>query len=132
MQMRRLGKNGPEVAPIGYGAMSFSDFYGPTTESASHAILDLMRDRGANHLDTSNIYGNGRSETWIGSYLAANTWTTKVTATSTHSPLLGKWGDYVVCRAHPTRRTSWIASGFTLQGGQDRRNVEPRVVVFRG
>ena len=63
---------------------------------------------------------------------AANTWTTKVTATSTHSPLLGKWGDYVVCRAHPTRRTSWIASGFTLQGGQDRRNVEPRVVVFRG
>ena len=72
MQMRRLGKNGPEVAPIGYGAMSFSDFYGPTTESASHAILDLMRDRGANHLDTSNIYGNGRSETWIGSYLAAN------------------------------------------------------------
>ena len=63
---------------------------------------------------------------------AANTWTTKVTATSTHSPLLGKWGDYVVCRAHPTRRTSWIASGFTLQGGQDRRNVEPRVVIFRG
>ncbi|MGV8849295.1 MAG: hypothetical protein ACOH16_07095 [Propionibacteriaceae bacterium] len=61
----------------------------------------------------------------------ANTWTTKFTATSTHSPLLGKWGDYLVCRAHPTRKTSWIASGYTLQGGQDRRNVEPRMVVFR-
>ncbi|MBK8729152.1 MAG: hypothetical protein IPM00_07020 [Tetrasphaera sp.] len=61
----------------------------------------------------------------------SNTWATKLTATSTHSPLQGKWGDYVVCRAHPSRRTSWIASGYTLQGGQDRRNIEPRYVVFR-
>lgn len=62
---------------------------------------------------------------------AANVWTTRVTATSTHPPALGKWGDYLVCRPHPTRRTSWIASGFTLQGGTDRRDIEPRVVVFR-
>lgn len=72
MQRRKLGKNGPEVSPIGYGAMSFSDFYGPTDEGASHAILDLMRERGVNHLDTANIYGMGRSERWIGSYLAKN------------------------------------------------------------
>jgi len=61
----------------------------------------------------------------------ANTWTTRATATSTNGPLEGKWGDYVVCRPHPSRKTSWIASGFTLQGGQDRRNIEPRVVTFR-
>ncbi len=72
MRMRKLGRNGPQVAAVGYGAMSFSDFYGPTDEAASHAILDAMRDGGANHLDTSNVYGMGRSETWIGSYLAAN------------------------------------------------------------
>jgi hypothetical protein len=58
-------------------------------------------------------------------------WTTKRTAVSTHAPLEGKWGDYLTIRPHPRRPTSWIASGFTLQGGQDRRNVEPRVVVFR-
>ncbi|PTX02261.1 aldo/keto reductase [Pararhodobacter aggregans] len=72
MQKRVLGSSGIEVSAVGYGAMSFSDFYGPTSEAASHAILDLMRDEGVNHLDTSNVYGNGRSEQWIGSYLAKN------------------------------------------------------------
>lgn len=72
MQRRKLGQSGIEVSAIGYGAMSFSDFYGPTSEAASHAILDRMRARGVTHLDTSNAYGNGRSEQWIGSYLARN------------------------------------------------------------
>jgi aryl-alcohol dehydrogenase-like predicted oxidoreductase len=69
MTTRRIGKSGPEVSALGYGAMSFSDFYGPTSEANSHAILDLMIEAGVTHLDTSNVYGNGRSESWIGSYL---------------------------------------------------------------
>lgn len=69
-QMRKLYQGGPEVFPIGYGAMSFADFYGPTDEAASHAILDTAIELGVNHLDTANVYGNGRSESWIGSYLA--------------------------------------------------------------
>ncbi|WP_417587830.1 aldo/keto reductase [Pararhodobacter oceanensis] len=71
MKTRRLGKHGPEVSALGYGAMSFSDFYGPTSEAASHALLDLMLEAGVTHLDTSNVYGSGRSERWIGSYLKA-------------------------------------------------------------
>lgn len=72
MITRKLGKTGPTIAAVGYGAMSFSNFYGPTTEENSHAILDAMRDWGVNHIDTSNVYGMGRSEQWIGSYLSAN------------------------------------------------------------
>ncbi|MDU8926004.1 aldo/keto reductase [Alisedimentitalea sp. MJ-SS2] len=72
MKTRKLGQNGPEIAAVGYGAMSFSDFYGPTTEENSHAILDAMRDWGVNHIDTSNIYGMGGSEDAIGSYLSKN------------------------------------------------------------
>ncbi|PWE26794.1 aldo/keto reductase [Pararhodobacter marinus] len=72
MQTRKLGSSGIELSAIGYGAMSFSDFYGPTSEEASHAILDTMRARGVTHLDTANVYGGGRSERWIGSYLARN------------------------------------------------------------
>ena len=72
MTTRRLGKNGPEISAIGYGAMSFSDFYGATSETESHAILDHCRDVGLTHLDTSNIYGMGRSEEVIGSYFAAH------------------------------------------------------------
>ena len=70
MEQRELGSSGIAVSAVGYGAMSFSDFYGPTDEGASHAILDAMRDLGMTHLDTANVYGAGRSERWIGSYLA--------------------------------------------------------------
>lgn len=71
MQTRRLGRDGPEVSAIGYGAMSFTDFYGETTEAESHAILDAAMEMGVTHLDTSNVYGMGRSESVIGAYLKA-------------------------------------------------------------
>lgn len=72
MEQRRLGANGPEISAIGYGAMSFCDMYGATNEAESHAILDACRDLGVSHLDTANIYGMGKSENAIGSYLKAN------------------------------------------------------------
>lgn len=72
MEKRKLGANGPEIGAIGYGAMSFSDMYGPTNEAESHAILDACRDMGVTHLDTANIYGMGKSESAIGNYLKAN------------------------------------------------------------
>lgn len=72
MQSRQLGRDGPMVHPIGLGAMSFSDFYGPTNELENHAVLDMALEAGVTHLDTSNVYGMGRSETVIGSYLKAN------------------------------------------------------------
>lgn len=68
--MRQLGRNGPEVSALGYGAMSFSDFYGVTSEAESHGILDMCRARGITHLDTANVYGMGRSEEVIGRYFA--------------------------------------------------------------
>ena len=72
METRRLGANGPEIAAIGYGARSFSDMYGPTNETESHAILDACRDLGVTHLDTANVYGMGKSESAIGTYLRDN------------------------------------------------------------
>lgn len=72
MKQRELGRGGAKVSALGYGAMSFSNFYGPTTVEASHAILDACRDLGVTHIDTANVYGMGGSEEAIGSYLAAN------------------------------------------------------------
>ena len=69
MEKRKLGANGPEVSAVGYGAMSFSDMYGPTNETQSHAILNTCRDLGVTQIDTANVYGVGKSETAIGSYL---------------------------------------------------------------
>lgn len=72
MKTRKLGVNGPEVGCIGYGAMSFSDMYGPTNEAESHAILNTCREHGITHIDSANIYGMGKSENAIGTYLKAN------------------------------------------------------------
>ena len=94
----------PAAAPNTRGDVGVSAFFGGPTHPA-HAV--------------------GRLDDQLG------TWETMITATSTHGPDRGKWGDYLVCRAHPTKRTAWIASGFTLNGGNDRAFVDPRYVVFR-
>lgn len=52
--------------------MSFSEFYGPTTEENSYAILAAALDAGVSHIDTSNVYGVGRSETAIGQFMQDN------------------------------------------------------------
>jgi aryl-alcohol dehydrogenase-like predicted oxidoreductase len=70
MQKRRLGPDGPEVSAIGVGAMSFAGVYGEATEAEAHAVLAAALDLGIDHVDTSNVYGMGRSERIIGSFLA--------------------------------------------------------------
>ncbi len=72
MKYRTLGKNGPEISALGIGAMSFAEFYGPTTEENSFAILSAALEAGVTHIDTSNVYGMGRSESAIGQFLKDN------------------------------------------------------------
>lgn len=70
MEQRQLGAHGPKISAIGIGAMSFSNFYGATDETQSHAILAAALDEGVTHIDTANVYGMGQSETAIGTFLA--------------------------------------------------------------
>ncbi len=70
MRRRALGAGGPEVSVVGIGAMSFAGVYGHATEAEAHAVLEAALDLGIDHIDTSNIYGNGLSERMIGSFLA--------------------------------------------------------------
>ena len=72
MQQRRFGKNGPQVGAIGFGAMSFGGFYGPTTEAESHQALAACLDTGTTHWDTANVYGPEISERVIASFFQAN------------------------------------------------------------
>ena len=72
MKLRSMGSSGPEVSALGIGAMSFAEFYGPTTEENSYAILAAALDVGVTHIDTSNVYGMGRSERAIGQFLRDN------------------------------------------------------------
>ena len=61
---------------------------------------------------------------------ATSTWKMSITATSTHAPTEGKWGDYIACKPHPTKRHAWITVGFVLNGGDDRTAVEPRYISW--
>ena len=53
MHQRQLGKSGPKLSAIGIGAMSFTDFYGATSEAASHATTRSKVE--ANLLSTSRV-----------------------------------------------------------------------------
>lgn len=72
MQKRPLGTDGLKVGAIGLGCMSFAGFYGPTDMAESHATLKKAMDLGIDFLDTSNIYGMGRSEEVIGAFIKDN------------------------------------------------------------
>lgn len=72
MKTRKLGQNGPDVSAIALGCMSFAGFYGPTDEAESLDCLAAAREHGIDFLDTAEIYGRGRSEEVIGTYLKSN------------------------------------------------------------
>jgi hypothetical protein len=93
----------PAAAPNAQGAVGISAFYGGGTRHPGHVV----------------------------GVKTATGWDTVLTKTSTHGPPDQSWGDYLSCVArHPTG-AHWVASGYTLQGGTSRRNIEPRYVRFR-
>tara|TARA_Y100000739_G_C20607614_1_gene466596 strand:- start:286 stop:1287 length:1002 start_codon:yes stop_codon:yes gene_type:complete len=69
MKTISLGQNGTKVSAIGFGAMSFVDFYGPVDEEQSHKVLEKALELGVDNIDTSNAYGSGLSERRVGSFL---------------------------------------------------------------
>jgi len=69
-QRRRLGRNGPEVLPIGLGCMSLSGTYGPSDDKAAEALLRRAVELGVDHFDSSDMYGWGHNEELLGRALA--------------------------------------------------------------
>jgi hypothetical protein len=92
----------PAACPNAQGVIGVSLFMGGGTRNPAHLVG--FRDGGA--------------------------WRLAVTRASTNGPAGGAWGDYVACRRHHPQTSEWVASGFTMQGGTDRRNVEPQYVHF--
>lgn len=70
MKQRKLGADGPNVSAIGLGCMSFAGAFGDTDEATSLRCLDAAYAHGLTFLDTANVYGMGRSENVIGTWLA--------------------------------------------------------------
>jgi aryl-alcohol dehydrogenase-like predicted oxidoreductase len=67
---RQLGKAGPRVSAIGYGAMVLEGYYGATDEAAARGTIRHALDVGVTFLDTADAYGNGHNEILIGRAIA--------------------------------------------------------------
>jgi len=75
MEYVRLGTTGLEVSPICFGTWRFGMEHEDsgvmeTDREEAHELLDAVEERGGNFIDTANGYGEGRSEEWIGEWLA--------------------------------------------------------------
>jgi aryl-alcohol dehydrogenase-like predicted oxidoreductase len=71
MQVRKLGRNGPDVAAIGLGCMGMSWAYGPAGDKAE--MINLIRravDSGVTLIDTAEVYGPRVNEELVGEALA--------------------------------------------------------------
>ncbi|KAL2919374.1 hypothetical protein HK105_201018 [Polyrhizophydium stewartii] len=69
---RHLGRNGPLVPALGFGAMGMSHGYGVVddkSERESVALLHHLLDVGCTFWDTANMYGAGRNETLLSEVL---------------------------------------------------------------
>lgn len=80
---------------------------------------------------TAFFGGGARHPSHVVGFKTATGWSSTITKASTHSPPQQSWGDYLSCTAHSASSAQWVASGYTLQGGTERRHIEPRYVRFR-
>ncbi|MDJ0860479.1 MAG: aldo/keto reductase [Dinoroseobacter sp.] len=111
--------NGRQVGAIGLGCMSFGGIYGETDEAESHACLEAALELGVDHWDVAEIYGEGRSEEVIGSFLRSTG--------AQHVTLATKAGIYT----QPTRHYSNAEDDLraSLEGSLKRLNRE-KVELF--
>lgn len=74
--------------------------------------------------------GGPRHPSHVVGFRDGGDWRLKITRSGTDGPPSGSWGDYLTCRRHHPNTSEWVASGYTLQGGTNRRNIEPQYVHF--
>jgi hypothetical protein len=86
--------------------LGLAAFYGGGTLNPSHAV-GLLDDLNA----TTGL-----------------AWLTTVSGSS--GPDANKWGDYLACRRHAGDGVTWVATGFSEQGGADQASIEPRFIHF--
>jgi aryl-alcohol dehydrogenase-like predicted oxidoreductase len=81
MEMRQLGKTGLKVSVIGMGCWQLGADWGDVTEAQAMATLHAAVDAGVTFFDTADVYGDGRSERFVGRVLAERTGAGLVVAT---------------------------------------------------
>ena len=71
MRTSKIERLGRHVSEIGLGCWQLGADWGNVDEDRSQAILEAAADSGVTFFDTADVYGDGRSERAIGSFLAS-------------------------------------------------------------
>lgn len=72
MQQRPLARTGRDVSAIGLGTWQLGADWGAVSEEDALAVLEASVDEGVTLFDTADVYGDGRSESIIGRFLASH------------------------------------------------------------
>ncbi|WP_438853967.1 aldo/keto reductase [Agromyces sp. M3QZ16-3] len=110
MQTRTLGRTGRTVSVIGLGTWQLGADWGEVDEADALAVLDASHEAGVTVFDTADVYGDGRSETLIGRWLAANPGSGVTVAT--------KMG-----RRMPQEHENYVLDHFRAWTDRSRRNL---------
>mgnify|MGYP002639792050 FL=1 len=66
MQYTNLGKRGPKISTVGFGAWAIGGMnWGPTDDEVSLKAIHAALDEGVTFIDTADVYGFGHSEDLI-------------------------------------------------------------------
>ena len=72
MQTRILGRTGRAVSVIGLGTWQLGADWGEVDPADARAVLETSLEVGVTFYDTADVYGDGRSERFLGEFLAAH------------------------------------------------------------
>jgi aryl-alcohol dehydrogenase-like predicted oxidoreductase len=111
MQTRGLGRTGRPVSVVGLGCWQLGADWGQVDDDDALAVLHAAVDAGVTFLDTADVYGDGRSETLIGRFLA-----TRRDAGLTVATKMGR-------RADPFVPEAFTADAFRGWVDRSRRNL---------
>ena len=69
MEQRALPRSDYRLSVVGLGTWQLGADWGEVSDDAAHAVLAATADAAVTFLDTADVYGDGRSERLIGSFL---------------------------------------------------------------
>jgi aryl-alcohol dehydrogenase-like predicted oxidoreductase len=69
VEKREFGRMGRSVGVVGLGAWQLGADWGDVSEADAHETLQTAVDAGVTFIDTADVYGDGRSEQIIGSFI---------------------------------------------------------------
>jgi aryl-alcohol dehydrogenase-like predicted oxidoreductase len=111
METRVLGRTGRDVSVVGLGCWQLGADWGEVGEDQAMAILEAAVDSGVTFLDTADVYGDGRSERFVGRLLAQRPDAGLVVATK-----MGR-------RANPHVADAYTLDAFRAWTDRSRKNL---------